>query len=151
MAPCRQGDVDDLVQALCESPPTSTEEALRLVAAWAERLERPSVGQEEVRWWEEVAPPEEEPPPEEEQPPEQGLEEGVDHRGLPIYCVTRGPAAKRSDLGIWTGTWEQLCSRLGFTRLFGSGFHVKRCADIPAARAYWYGEGRKVTPLERRC
>ena len=143
MAPCRPGDVDGLVQTLCDSPPTSTEEALRRVSLWAEDVVRRSVAEEEVRWWDEVPPPEEEPPPEEDRGE-------ADDQNLPIYCVTRGPASRRADLGIWTGTWNQLRNRLGFTKLFGSGFHVKRCADITAARAYWFAEGRKALPEERR-
>ena len=142
MAPCRPGDVDGLVQALCESPPTSTEETLRRVSMWAEDVVRRALVEEGVRWWEEVPPPEEKPSPKEDR------EEAGAH--LPIYCVTRGPATKRAELGIWTGTWDQLRDRLGFTRLFGSGFHVKRCDDIEAARAYWSAEGRKGNPAERR-
>ena len=92
---------------------------------------------------------EEETPPEEEPPPVADQVAGGDQR-LPVYCVSRGPESSRGDLGIWTGTWDQLRQRLGFVNLFGSGFRVKRCASIEGARAYWVADGRRGTPLERR-
>ena len=143
MAPCKPADVEALVNTLCTASPLSTEAVVEQVMAWVEEVTSRSRVDDTG--------PEDEPPAEEDQADVQtGLEDPLVGPRDVVYCVTRGPRARHGDLGIWIGLWNQLRSRLDFTDLCGSGFHVKRCNSIEVARAYWARERRPGTPPVRK-
>ena len=156
MAPCRAADVEALVHTLCTASPSSTEAVVEQVMAWVEEVTSRSRVDDTG--------PEDEPPAEEDQADVQtGTADGpsaasqgqeqqdplVGPRDA-VYCVTRGPRARHGDLGIWIGLWNQLRSRLEFTDLCGSGFHIKRCNSVEDARAYWAADRRVGLPQVRK-